>query len=84
MSMRTVWQEEGEDRAVTAPVSLIVSAFAPCDDVRTVLTPVLSPEEDTALLLVDLGRGPRSRPDGWLGARAGLATNGQHRPRRRP
>ena len=57
MSMRTVWQEEGEDRAVTAPVSLIVSAFAPCDDVRTVLTPVLSPREDTALLLVDLGRG---------------------------
>ena len=57
MSMRTVWQEEGEDRAVTAPVSLIVSAFAPCDDVRTVLTPVLSPREDTALLLVDVGRG---------------------------
>jgi phosphoribosylformylglycinamidine synthase len=57
MSMRTVWQEEGEDRAVTAPVSLIVSAFAPCDDVRRVLTPVLSPREDTALLLVDLGRG---------------------------
>ena len=57
MSMRTVWQEEGEDRAVTAPVSLIVSAFAPCDDVRTVLTPELSPREDTALLLVDLGRG---------------------------
>ena len=57
MSMRTVWQEEGEDRAVTAPVSLIVSAFAPCDDVRAVLTPVLSLRADTALLLVDLGRG---------------------------
>ena len=57
MSMRTVWREEGEDRAVTAPVSLIVSAFAPCDDVRAVLTPVLSPREDSVLLLVDLGRG---------------------------
>ncbi|MBA4693815.1 MAG: phosphoribosylformylglycinamidine synthase, partial [Congregibacter sp.] len=57
MSMRTVWQEDGEDRSVTAPVSLIVSAFAPCDDVRKVLTPVLSPRDDTVLLLVDLGRG---------------------------
>jgi phosphoribosylformylglycinamidine synthase len=57
MSMRTVWQEDGEDRSVTAPVSLIVSAFAPCDDVRKVLTPVLSPRADTVLVLVDLGRG---------------------------
>ena len=57
MSMRTVWEAAGEDRAVTAPVSLIVSAFAPCGDVRTVLTPALLPREDTLLLLVDLGRG---------------------------
>lgn len=57
MSMRTVWEAAGEDRAVTAPVSLIVSAFAPCGDVRTVLTPALLPREDTVLLLVDLGRG---------------------------
>jgi len=43
---------------VTAPVSLIVSAFAPCGDVRSeVLTPALLPREDTTLLLVDLGRG---------------------------
>ena len=57
MSMRTAWQEAGQDRAVTAPVSLIVSAFAPCGDVREVLTPALVPREDTVLLLIDLGRG---------------------------
>ena len=41
---------------MTAPVSLIVSAFAPCGDVREVLTPALLPREDTTLLLIDLGR----------------------------
>ena len=55
--MRTVWEEGAEDRAVTAPVSLIVSAFAPCGDARQTLTPVLSSRQDTVLLLVDLGRG---------------------------
>jgi phosphoribosylformylglycinamidine synthase len=57
MSMRTVWEGPEGDRAVTAPVSLIVSAFAPCGDVRRALTPTLSADEDTLLLLVDLGRG---------------------------
>jgi len=57
MSMRTVWDASGEHRSVTAPVSLIVSAFAPCGDVREVLTPTLERREDTALLLIDLGRG---------------------------
>ena len=57
MSMRTVWEEAETPRSVTAPVSLIVSAFAPCGDVREVLTPTLVPREDTALLLIDLGRG---------------------------
>ena len=38
-------------------MSLIVSAFAPCGDVRRALTPTLSADEDTVLLLVDLGRG---------------------------
>jgi len=57
MSMRTVWEQAGEEHAVTAPVSLVVSGFAPCGDVREVLTPTLVAREDTALLLVDLGRG---------------------------
>ena len=57
MSMRTVWEDDGEEHAVTAPLSLIVSGFAPVDDARLSLTPELSSEPETALLLVDLGRG---------------------------
>ncbi len=55
MSMRTVW--DGGTRAVTAPVSLILSAFAPCVDVTRVLTPVLVADVPSRLLLVDLGGG---------------------------
>ncbi|HET9653000.1 MAG TPA: phosphoribosylformylglycinamidine synthase, partial [Usitatibacter sp.] len=58
MSMRTVWQQGGESRSVTAPMSLIVSAFAPVDDVRRALTPQLRLDVGpTRLLLLDLGRG---------------------------
>ena len=56
LSMRTRWSEGGEAKQVTAPVSLIVSAFASLDDVRPTLTPQLQPG-DTSLILVDLGRG---------------------------
>ncbi len=57
MSMKTTWKEDDEDKAVTAPLSLIVSAFAPCPDARRTLTPQLSAYLDTALLLIDLGQG---------------------------
>ncbi|MBM3865795.1 MAG: phosphoribosylformylglycinamidine synthase [Verrucomicrobia bacterium] len=57
MSMSTVWPEGGADRRVTSPVSLIVSAFAPVTDIRLTLTPQLQAQEDTELLLIDLGRG---------------------------
>jgi phosphoribosylformylglycinamidine synthase len=58
LSMRTVWQEAGEERAVTAPVSLIVSAFAPVADVRRTLTPQLALSAgETVLVLVDLSGG---------------------------
>ncbi|MDO8261838.1 MAG: phosphoribosylformylglycinamidine synthase [Gallionella sp.] len=57
MSMKTVWQEEGETKSVTAPLSLIVTAFAPCADARGTLTPQLSAYLDTTLLLIDLGQG---------------------------
>ncbi|MDZ7754689.1 MAG: phosphoribosylformylglycinamidine synthase [Gammaproteobacteria bacterium] len=58
MSMKTVWTEDGEERAVTAPLSLIVSAFAPVRDVRRTLTPALRSDcGDTDLMVVDLGRG---------------------------
>jgi phosphoribosylformylglycinamidine synthase len=60
MSMRSVWKDaNGAPRSVTAPVSLVVSAFAPVLDVRRTLTPELHVESDepNALLLVDLGAG---------------------------
>lgn len=56
LSMKTRWTEGGETRQVTAPVSLIASAFCTLDDVRGTLTPQLQ-RGDTALLLVDLGGG---------------------------
>ncbi len=56
LSMRTRWSDNGQPRQVTAPVSLIVSAFATLSDVRPALTPVLQPSA-TSLILVDLGFG---------------------------
>ncbi|RFC37384.1 MAG: phosphoribosylformylglycinamidine synthase [Candidatus Nitrotoga sp. LAW] len=57
MSMRTAWQDGTEKKAVTAPLSLIVTAFAPCMDARLTLTPQLTADLDTVLLLIDLGEG---------------------------
>ena len=58
LSMRAVWEDtEGAAHKVVAPLSLVVSAFAPVDDVRRHATPDLKRVGDTRLLLVDLGRG---------------------------
>jgi phosphoribosylformylglycinamidine synthase len=58
MSMRTAWSDAEGAKEMTAPVSLIVSAFAPVVDVRRSLTPQLRTDAGpTALLLIDLGRG---------------------------
>ncbi|GMU69342.1 MAG: phosphoribosylformylglycinamidine synthase [Steroidobacteraceae bacterium] len=78
LSMRTVWREAGEgggagegraageERSVVAPVSLIVSAFAPLADVRRTLTPELRRDAgDTRLVHVSLG-GARRRLGGSI------------------
>src|SRR5450830_282166 len=58
LSMRTTWKEGDAAKAVTSPVSLIVSGFAPVTDIRKTLTPQLRTDLGaTALILVDLGRG---------------------------
>ncbi|MHB1429751.1 MAG: phosphoribosylformylglycinamidine synthase [Rhodocyclaceae bacterium] len=59
LSMRTKWTDGGQDKAVIAPLSLIVTAFAPCADVRGTLTPQLQSDEagETELILIDLGCG---------------------------
>ncbi|MCG6871584.1 MAG: phosphoribosylformylglycinamidine synthase [Gammaproteobacteria bacterium] len=59
MSMKTVWKQDGEQRSVTAPMSLVVTAFTPLADARRVLTPVLEDIPGTRLLLVDLAAGER-------------------------
>ncbi|MGD9598159.1 MAG: phosphoribosylformylglycinamidine synthase [Steroidobacteraceae bacterium] len=68
LSMKTAWREEpgraDEERSVVAPVSLIVSAFAPVADARRTLTPVLRLDAgDTRLLHVGLS-GRRQRLGG--------------------
>ncbi len=55
--MRTTWNDDGVDKSVTAPMSLIVSAFAPVTDARLTATPQLRPQAEASLLLIDLGRG---------------------------
>ena len=64
LSMRTRWTEGATARQVTSPVSLIVSAFATLDDVRTTLTPQLQ-AGDHCLILIDLGQG-RNRMGGSI------------------
>jgi phosphoribosylformylglycinamidine synthase len=58
MSMRTAWQHQGEDKSVTAPLSLIITGFSPVLDVRKTVTPQLRTDQgDSELLLLDLGAG---------------------------
>ncbi|KVE29471.1 phosphoribosylformylglycinamidine synthase [Burkholderia singularis] len=60
LSMKTKWDDNGVAKEVVAPVSLIISAFAPVDDVRRHLTPQLRRVADagaSVLIAIDLGRG---------------------------
>ncbi len=58
MSMKTVWEERGEKKAVTSPISLVVTAFANTTDARKTLTPQLRTDlGETELILIDLGNG---------------------------
>lgn len=56
--MRTAWQQEGREKAVTAPLSLVISAFSPVLDARKTLTPQIRRDGGASdLILVDLGNG---------------------------
>ena len=58
MSMKTKWNDGEQDKAVTAPLSLVITAFARVEDVRKTVTPQLRTDKgDTSLILVDLGQG---------------------------
>jgi len=58
LSMKTSWSEGSGDRKMVAPLSLIISAFAPVQDVRRTWTPQLRTDRgETKLMLIDLGGG---------------------------
>ena len=57
LSMKTAWRDADGEHSVIAPISLIISAFAPVQDVRATLTPVLDSSQPSRLLLIDLGEG---------------------------
>ena len=76
LSMRTQWQEGGQTKKVTSPVSLIITAFATLADVRGTLTPQLDArEEDSTLVLIDLGRGKNRMGGSILGQVLGQSGN---------
>jgi len=56
MSMQTTWNDGGT-KTVKSPLSLIITAFSECYDVKKTLTPQLISDEDTSLILIDLGNG---------------------------
>ena len=65
LSMQAQWQADGETRKSVSPVSLVVTAFAPVEDVRAQLTPLLDRDGDSELWLIGLGGG-RQRMGGSI------------------
>lgn len=59
MSMKTTWQQDGEQKTMTSPLSLVISAFARVEDVRKTVTPQLKTNANR-LLLIDLGCGHKA------------------------
>ena len=57
MSMTSRWYEENEEKSVTAPLSLIISAFSKIPDARIQITPLLDTSIESELFLIDLGLG---------------------------
>ncbi len=58
MSMKTVWEDNGQSKAVISPISLNITTFAPVTDVRKTVTPQLRTDKgESELLLIDLGHG---------------------------
>ena len=52
LSMRSVWQDDGQSKSVTAPLSLVISGFSPVSDVTKTLTPQLDMTRDSVLILI--------------------------------
>ena len=60
MSMKTQWEENGEEKSVTSPLSLIITAFGVVEDIRKTVTPELRTDKgDTRLVAIDLSQGKK-------------------------
>ncbi|RUS68565.1 hypothetical protein EGW08_023673 [Elysia chlorotica] len=57
MSMKSKWKDNGEEKSVTSPLSLVITGFAPVENARKTLTPLLSGENDTILVHLDVSNG---------------------------
>ncbi|TDF39407.1 phosphoribosylformylglycinamidine synthase [Alteromonadaceae bacterium M269] len=58
MSMKTKWEDEGQDKLVTSPLSLVITGFAAVNDIRKTVTPQLRTDKgESVLVSIDLGRG---------------------------
>jgi phosphoribosylformylglycinamidine synthase len=57
LSMKTVWKDNSDEKIMTSPLSLVVTAFAPVVDVSKTLTPQMQDIEESVLILIDLGAG---------------------------
>ena len=59
LSMHTQWQEDGDDKQITSPVSLVISAFSTVNDVRNSLTPYFDRNKKQNIYYIDLANGEK-------------------------
>ncbi|MBU2871347.1 phosphoribosylformylglycinamidine synthase [Colwellia sp. E2M01] len=60
MSMRTQWEDNGVEKSVTSPLSLVITAFGVVEDIRKTVTPELrSDKGETSLIAIDLSNGKK-------------------------
>jgi len=58
MSMKTKWEDNGEQKAITSPMSLIITAFGVVEDIRKTVTPELRTDQgETRIVAIDLSKG---------------------------
>ena len=57
LSMKTIWNDENKPKSVISPLSVIISGFAPVQDVRKTITPELKNSSGSVILAIDLGLG---------------------------
>jgi phosphoribosylformylglycinamidine synthase len=60
MSMKTKWEDNGVEKSVTSPLSLVITAFGAVEDIRKTVTPELRDDKgETRLIAIDLSQGKK-------------------------